>query len=141
MNTRLSVPLGLLAALAAAAFAPAAALADSQQDNKNLWRNGTLAGAAAALYGLHNHDTTTTVLGAAGAAYSAHRYEEDRHSQDEAQRARQRARYYRTYTNYGAPTHFYTRRYYHTTGYTRSYASGRHTSYRGRSRRACRCPR
>jgi hypothetical protein len=92
--------LGLAATVAAAAFAPISAHADdsSRQKNKNLWRNGAIVGGAAALYGLHNHDTTTTVLGAAGAAYSAKRYEDDRHSQSQAQARRdQRTRYHRYY--------------------------------------------
>lgn len=96
--------------MAAAAFAPMAAHADdsSRQKNKNMWRNGTILGGAAALYGLHNHDTTTTVLGAGAAAYSANRYEHDRHSQSQAQAARdRRARYHRYYR-------YHSRAYHHT---------------------------
>jgi hypothetical protein len=143
--------LGLLATVAAAAFSPASALADSRQDNKNFWRNGAILGGAAALYGLHNHDTTTTVLGAAGAAYSAKRYEDDRHSQSQAQAARdRRARYHRIYANsYGAPYRSYssrsyhTTRYYHTTGYSHPYYSSfaRSHSSRARRSRVCHCPR
>ena len=147
-TTRWTV-LGLLATVAAAAFAPASVLADSRQDNKNFWRNGAIAGGVAALYGLHNHDTTTTLLGAAGAAYAAKRYEDDRHSQSQAQAARdQRARYHRVYGSYGTPYRssssraYRTSRYLHTTsysrpayGYTRSHSSRTHRS------RVCRCPR
>lgn len=149
MNTKTGVILGLLATVVAAAFAPVSALADGRQDNKNLWRNGTILGGAAALYGLSRHDTTTTLLGAAGAAYAANRYEQDRHSQSQQQAARDRqARYYRSYSNYNsAPYRSYSRRttrYYHTTGYSRpsgQYVSSRRASYRGRSRRVCHCPR
>ncbi len=96
MKTSKITLLGLTAAIAAAAFAPMAAHAD--QKNKNMWRNGAILGGAAALYGLHNHDTTTTVLGAGAAAYSANRYEQDRHHQSQQQAARdRRARYYRTH--------------------------------------------
>lgn len=150
-RTTLGIALGLLATIGAAAFAPAGVRADGQQDNKNLWRNGTIAGAAAALYGLHNHDTVTTVIGAAGAAYSAHRYEQDRHSQDEAKRARERrALYHRNYgRTYVAPDSETVRRYYRTTNYrTTSYShpasyyrSAGHRTRRVHSRRVCHCPR
>lgn len=104
MNTSKLTIVGLAATLAVAAFAPMAAHADdsSRQKNKNLWRNGTILGGAAALYGLSKHDTTTTLLGAGAAAYSASRYEKDRHSQSQAQAARdRRARYHRYYRNHG----------------------------------------
>ncbi len=100
MNTRNLTLLGVALTVAAAAFAPMAVHADdsSRQKNKNQWRNGAILGGAAALYGLHNHDTTTTILGAGAAAYSASRYEKDRHSQSQAQAARDnRARYHRSY--------------------------------------------
>ena len=89
--------------IAATAFSPMGASADSasQQKNKNNWRNGAILGGVAALYGLHNHDTTTTLLGAGVAAYSASRYEKDRHSQSQAKAARdKRARYHRRYRHY-----------------------------------------
>ena len=91
--------LGMAATVAAAAFAPIAVHADdSRQKNKNQWRNLGIAGAAVAGYGLLKHNSTATVLGAAGAAYSANRYEQDRHSQSQAQARRdQRARYHRYY--------------------------------------------
>jgi hypothetical protein len=116
--------------------APAVRADDSsRQSNKNNWRNGAILGGAAALYGLHNHDTTTTVLGAAGAAYAAHRYEQDRHSQDEAQRARQRARYYRAQRNAAADydsRYRAARRYHYTTYHAphRSYYTTYHTTRR-----------
>ena len=100
MNMSKLTILGVAVTLAAAAFAPMAAHADdaSRQKNKNMWRNGAILGGAAALYGLHNHDTTTTILGAGAAAYSANRYEKDRHSQSQTQAARdKRARYHRSY--------------------------------------------
>ncbi len=146
-TTRWTV-LGLLVTVATAAFAPTSVLADSRQDNKNFWRNGAVLGGAAALYGLHNHDTTT-LLGAAGAAYSAKRYEDDRHSQSQAQAARdQRARYHRVYGGYGTPYRSYgsrayhSSRYYHTAGYSRPYY-GYTRSYpsRGHRSRVCHCPR
>jgi len=56
---------------------------DNRQQNKNTWRNLGTAGAAVAVLGLLNHNSTATVLGAAGAAYSANRYEQDRHSQSQ----------------------------------------------------------
>jgi hypothetical protein len=148
-TTRWTV-LGLLATVAVAAFAPTSALADSRQDNKNFWRNGAVLSGAAALYGLHNHDTTTTLLGAAGAAYSAKRYEDDRHSQSQAQAAHdQRARYHRNYGySSGAPYRYYgsrphyTNRYYHTTSYSRPYYGyTRSHSYRAYRSRVCHCPR
>lgn len=86
--------IGLLTTLAAAAFSPMA-MADSRQKNKNNWRNLGYLGAAVAGYGLIKHNTTATVLGAAGAAYSANRYEQDRHSQSQAQSRRDRY-YYRS---------------------------------------------
>ncbi len=90
--------LGLAATVAAAAIAPSA---HADQKNKNLWRNGAVLGGAAALYGLHNHDRTTTLLGVGAAAYSANRYETDRHHQSQAQARRdQNARYYRSHRHY-----------------------------------------
>jgi hypothetical protein len=83
------ISFALLVTLSTAALAPGA-IADSRQSNKNTWRNLAIGSGAVALYGLQNHDTTTTLLGAAGAAYSANRYEQDRHSQDQSQRARMR---------------------------------------------------
>jgi hypothetical protein len=61
---------------------------DRRQDSKNQWRNLGYASAAAALYGVLRNDKTVMFAGAAGALYSAHRYEQDRKSQDMASRAR-----------------------------------------------------
>lgn len=88
----------VVATICLTVIAPLAAHATSRQTTKNNWRNAAIAGGAVALYGLHKHDTTTTVLGAAGAAYSANRYEQDRKHQ--GQEARARARYYRTHHRY-----------------------------------------
>jgi hypothetical protein len=105
--TKFFTLLGLAATVVAATFAPLSAHASdaSRQKNKNTWRNGAILGGAAALYGLHNHDRTTTLLGAAGAAYAAKRYEDDRHSQSQASAAR--ARYYRSHRNYGTTYRYY----------------------------------
>ena len=138
--------LGLLATAAVAAFAPASALADSRQDNKNFWRNGAALGGATALYGLLKHNNTATLLGAAGTAYAAKRYEDDRHSQSQAQAARdQRARYHRVYGSYGTPYRSYSSRstrYFHTTGYSHPYSRyTRSRSYRAHRSHVCHCPR
>ncbi len=101
----------LLAALAAAVLAPGA-LADSRQSNKNNWRNLGYAGAAALGYGLLKHNSTVALLGAGAAGYGAYRYEQDRHSQSQAQRARQRYYYHRLAVNrarYYAPHRYYHR--------------------------------
>jgi hypothetical protein len=78
-------------AYAACVLAPGAALADSQQKNKNLWRNLAIGGGVVAAHGLITHNGTETLIGAAGAAYSANRYEHERRSQS----ARHRARWHR----------------------------------------------
>ncbi len=90
-----------------AVMSVSASAADSRQKNKNLWRNGAIAGGAVALYGLHNHDTATTIAGVAGAAYSANRYEKDRRSQSKAAaaRARARARYHARHHRYHHKVH------------------------------------
>lgn len=88
---------GLFTALA---VAPSLAFADSdsQQKNKNLWRNVTIGAGAVAAHGLLRHNTTETIVGAAGTAYAANRYEHDRHNQSvdrDRRRARQAAAYRR----------------------------------------------
>lgn len=89
--------LGLAALATVSALAPMAAQAD--QKNKNQWRNLGIGSAAVAGYGLLNHNRNATILGVAGAAYSAHRYEQDRHHQSQAQASRdRRAYYYRHHT-------------------------------------------
>ena len=60
----------------------------NRQKNKNDWRNLTILGGAATVYGLLKHDNTVAFLGAAGALYSANRYESDRKSQSQTDRAR-----------------------------------------------------
>ncbi len=85
---------GITVVLTGALLAPMSALADgTRQKKKNGWRNGAIAGAAVAGYGLLKGNKTATLLGAAGAAYSANRYEQERKHQDERKRAR--ARYHR----------------------------------------------
>jgi hypothetical protein len=80
----MNVKAGTIAALAllmlVSLMAPMAH-ADSQQKNKNLWRNLGIGSAVIAGHGLLTHNKTEALLGVAGAAYSAHRYEQDRHSQ------------------------------------------------------------
>lgn len=92
--TKPILTLAATAVFAATGLAPIAAHASaaSRQKNKNTWRNLGYGAAGVAGYGLLKHNTAATLLGAAGAAYSAHRYEQDRHSQDQHQRAR--TRYY-----------------------------------------------
>ncbi len=97
----------LIALAATTALSPLAAHADGQQNNKNNWRNLGIGSAVVGGYGLLHHNTTLGVLGVAGAAYSAHRYEEDRHSQSQAQARR----------NYNR-----THRYYHRHRYYNNYA-------------------
>ena len=62
--------------------------AANQQKNKNDWRNLTLLGGAATVYGVLNHDPTVAFIGAAGTLYSASRYDQDRRSQSQSDRAR-----------------------------------------------------
>jgi hypothetical protein len=78
------------------ALAPVAVHADSTQNNKNLWRNLAIGAGVVAGHGLINHNGTETLLGAAGAAYSANRYEQERKSQSNEQRARRE--YYRSHS-------------------------------------------
>ena len=102
--------LGLLATLAATSLTPALAGPDSQQKNKNDWRNLAAVGAAIAGYGLLKGDSTATLLGAAGGAYAASRYETDRQhqSQDSGDNnygyygSRDNRHYYRTDFRYGS---------------------------------------
>src|SRR5580700_9298 len=87
-----AVVAGLVLALS---VATTAAFADSTQTQKNNWRNGAIAGGAVALYGLHNHQNTTTLLGAAGGAYALSQYERKRHQQSRARDAARRARWHK----------------------------------------------
>jgi hypothetical protein len=75
---------GMLAAgavMAASAFAPMSAKADSLQNEKNNMRNLAILGGAAALYGITNGNSTMAVIGAAGAAVAGSQYEKDRQQQ------------------------------------------------------------
>ena len=61
---------------------------DRRQETKNEWRNIGIAAGIVGLLGLLNNDSTLTFAGAAGALYSAHRYEQDRKSQNRTDWAR-----------------------------------------------------
>ena len=61
---------------------------DRRQDTKNEWRNLAIAGGVVAVLGLLNNDSTLTFAGGAGALYSLYRYEQDRKSQNQHNRAR-----------------------------------------------------
>ena len=61
---------------------------DRRQEKKNEWRNIAIASGALAVLGLIKNDSTLTFAGAAGALYSAHRYEQDRKSQNSMNRFR-----------------------------------------------------
>jgi hypothetical protein len=75
-------------ALPGAAYAQSREEIDRRQKTKNDWRNLSIAGGAAALYGLLKNDKTIMFAGAAGALYSLNRYEQDRKSQSQMSRAR-----------------------------------------------------
>ncbi|HZT40986.1 MAG TPA: hypothetical protein VFA07_02295 [Chthonomonadaceae bacterium] len=89
---------GLLAAtmIAPCVVMPATAGAQSwlnnqihhRQQTKNTWRNVAIGAGALGVYGLLRHDPTLAIVGGAGALYSLSRYEHDRHSQSQMQRAR-----------------------------------------------------
>jgi hypothetical protein len=61
---------------------------DRRQETKNEWRNIAIAAGAIGILGLIKNDSTLTFAGAAGALYAAHRYEEDRKSQNKLARTR-----------------------------------------------------
>jgi hypothetical protein len=69
-----------------------------RQDKKNEWRNIAIAAGAVGVLGLLQKDNTLFFAGTAGALYSLHRYEQDRKSQSQLNRAR---------ANYFSRTHFY----------------------------------
>ena len=83
----LMTPILAVSLIGAATLAPTISQAqskaqlDRRQQQKNQWRNLTIAAGAVGLYGLIKGDTKLAVIGAAGAAYSANRYEQDRKSQ------------------------------------------------------------
>ena len=99
--------LGLIAALAGVSLAPAMA---NDQSDKNNARNLALGGAAVALYGILNHNSTATLLGAAGAAIAGSQYEQDRHDQSV-----DNSRYY--HYNRGGYNNGYDRNGYDNNGY------------------------
>ncbi len=74
---------------------------DHRQGQKNQWRNLAIGSGALGLFGLLKHDNTLMFAGAAGALYSANRYEQDRKSQSNSDRAR--AQYFskRSFTRNG----------------------------------------
>jgi hypothetical protein len=78
-----------------------------RQQQKNQWRNLAYVGGAAGLLGLLRHDNTLMFAGAAGALYSANRYEQDRKSQSNIDRARYRLFSRSSFTRSG---HRYVRR-------------------------------
>lgn len=101
-----------------ATFAPVIAPAQSLQDieaqikrrqkHKNDWRNIAIGSGVLSLLGLLNNDKTLTFVGAAGALYSLHRYEQDRKSQSQLNRARatyfSRTYFYRDGVRYNRKT-------------------------------------
>ena len=80
---------------------------DRRQKTKNEWRNIAIASGALAVLGLVKNDSTLTFVGAAGALYSAHRYEQDRKSQNAMNRFRANVFSRSTFTRDG---YRYTRR-------------------------------
>jgi hypothetical protein len=62
--------------------------AENRQKTKNDWRNLAIAAGGVGVVGLLKHDPTIALLGAAGGLYSLNRYEQDRKSQSNADRAR-----------------------------------------------------
>lgn len=61
---------------------------DRRQQTKNEWRNIAIGSGALGVLGLLNHDNTLTFAGTAGALYSLNRYEQDRRSERDLDRAR-----------------------------------------------------
>jgi hypothetical protein len=64
------------------------ALSNRRQQTKNEWRNLAIAAGAVAVLGVLQKDNRLVFAGAAGALYSLHRYEQDRKSQSQVDRAR-----------------------------------------------------
>jgi hypothetical protein len=62
--------------------------AENRQKTKNDWRNLALAAGGVAIYGLIRKDPYIGFGGLAGALYSLNRYEQDRKSQSQLERAR-----------------------------------------------------
>jgi hypothetical protein len=86
--------------MAASAFAPLAAMADSLQNQKNNDRNAAIGAGIVTLYGLKNGQHTTALLGAAGTAYALSEYERKRHEQSERNAARARWHRHHRYHHY-----------------------------------------
>lgn len=63
-------------------------LLQRRQDKKNEWRNIAYVAGGLGVLGLLKNDKTLFFAGTAGALYSAHRYEQDRKSQNKLQRTR-----------------------------------------------------
>lgn len=63
-------------------------LLQRRQDKKNEWRNIAYLAGGLGVLGLLKNDKTLFFAGTAGALYSAHRYEQDRKSQNKLQRTR-----------------------------------------------------
>jgi hypothetical protein len=61
---------------------------DHRQNQKNDWRNLGYVGAGAAVLGVLTHDPLLAGIGVTGGLYSAWRYEQDRKSQNAADRRR-----------------------------------------------------
>lgn len=62
--------------------------AQRREQTKNEWKNIGIGSGIIAILGLLGNDSRVTFAGAAGALYSAYRYEQDRKSQNRADRAR-----------------------------------------------------
>lgn len=83
------------AVMAVTALVPLAGRADDLQNQKNNDRNLAIGAGVVTLYGLKNHQKTTTLLGAAGTAYALSEYERKRHEQSQRAAARARHRHHR----------------------------------------------
>ena len=79
---------GIVAATPATSFAQTKAQLDHRQAMKNQWRNLGYLGGALAILGLTSNNSTLTTIGVVGGLYSASRYEQDRKSQSNMERAR-----------------------------------------------------
>ena len=63
-------------------------LSRHRQETKNEWRNIAVGAGAVGVLGLLQHDKTLAFIGGAGALYSLNRYEQDRRSENRADRLR-----------------------------------------------------
>ncbi|MBI5706659.1 MAG: hypothetical protein HZC36_06680 [Armatimonadetes bacterium] len=97
MRNTLSTVLAI-SAMAFATFAPSlahgrvlepqSAAIKHREKMKNEWKTIAIGSGVLGAIGLLNKDGTLTFLGTAGALYSAHRYEQDRKSENKLRRAR-----------------------------------------------------